>query len=212
MLKIIIVRHGQTDWNREEVFRGQVEIKLNALGIKQAEAVARVIKNIKLDAIYSSPLKRALDTAKIIASYHNIEVKINEGLNDMNFGKWQGLSLQTVKEKYKDLFKIWCDSPHLVKIPQGESLNGVQERVSNAFKQIISEYNQATIVIVSHRVVIKLLLCTILGLDSSNFWKIKQDPGSISIVEYKDDIFTITKLNDTCHLKNIQDITEITDF
>jgi len=210
-MKIALVRHGQTDWNREEVFRGRVDIALNDVGIRQAEAVALRFKGMELEAIYSSPLKRALQTAKIIASLHNMKVEVDQNLSDMHFGDWQGLSLKEVKEKegYADLYKIWYDTPHLFKPPGGESLDEVMARASASLEKISK--HTGVVCIISHRVVIKLLLLLALGLDSSSFWRIKQDPCGISIIEHEGGKFILTLLNDTCHLRDVQDA-GVTDF
>ena len=102
MAEIILVRHGETEWNIEEIFRGRIDIDLNDTGIKQAELLDEHLSYVKIDAVYSSPLKRALKTAEMIASYHKLDVEITPGLIDFNYGKWQGLAHQEVKDKYKN--------------------------------------------------------------------------------------------------------------
>jgi len=104
MTAIILARHGETEWNVAEVFRGRIDIELNETGMKQAELLAEYLSNVEIDAIYSSPLKRALKTAKVIASYHKLNVEIVPGLIDFDYGKWQGLTHQEVKDKYKELY------------------------------------------------------------------------------------------------------------
>ena len=92
MTEIIMVRHGETEWNVVEVFRGRIDIELNETGIKQAELLAEYLSDSKVDVIYSSPLKRALKTAEIIAGYHRLDVEVAPSLIDLDYGKWQGLS------------------------------------------------------------------------------------------------------------------------
>ena len=104
MTEIILVRHGETEWNVAEIFRGRIDVELNETGIKQAELLAEYLSNVKIDAIYSSPLKRALKTAEIVAGSHKLDINITPGLTDFNYGKWQGLSHQEVKDKYKELY------------------------------------------------------------------------------------------------------------
>ncbi len=128
MTEIILARHGETEWNVGEIFRGRIDIELNETGIKQAELLAEYLSDVEIDAIYSSPLKRALRTAEVIASHHKLEVEIAPGIIDLDFGQWQGLSLQEVTDKYSGLYAEWLSRPDRVKMPAGESLNDVRER------------------------------------------------------------------------------------
>lgn len=202
MTEIILVRHGETQWNVAEIFRGRTDIELNETGIKQAELLAEYLSKTKVDAIYSSPLKRALKTAEIIAGYHKLAVDIAPGLTDFNYGKWQGLSHQEVKDKYKELYQKWINHPDRVKMPAGESLDDVRKRAMDVVAQVIARY-EGTVVLVSHRVVNKVLICTLLGLDNSHFWNIKQDTCGITTFTYENEQFILTKHNDTSYLKPI---------
>jgi len=199
MTEIILARHGETEWNVAEVFRGRIDIELNETGIKQAELLAGYLRDIKIDAIYSSPLKRALKTAEIIASYHELAVEIAPGLIDFNYGKWQGLAHQEVKDKYKELYAEWINSPDKVKMPTGESLNDVRKRAMGVVEKVIAKY-KGTVVLVSHRVVNKVLICALLGLDNSHFWNIKQDMCGITTFTYENGRFILTEHNNTSYL------------
>jgi len=119
MTEIILVRHGETEWNVEEIYRGRIDVKLNEVGVKQAELLGRYLSNLKLDAIYSSPLKRALDTANILAQYQNVAVQVTDGFMDLDCGEWQGLSDEQVRKLYPALHEQWRVNPHLVKMPGG---------------------------------------------------------------------------------------------
>jgi broad specificity phosphatase PhoE len=202
MTEIILVRHGETEWNVGEIFRGRIDIELNETGIKQAELLAEYLSKQKIDAIYSSPLKRALRTAEIIAGYHNLNVDIATGLFDFNYGKWQGLSHQEVKDKYKELYTTWIYHPDQIKMPAGESLDDVRKRAMSVVTNIITRY-KGTVVLVSHRVVNKVLICALLGLDNSHFWNIKQDTCGITTFTYENEQFILTKHNDTSYLEPI---------
>ena len=140
MTEIILARHGETKWNVEEIFRGRIDVELNETGIKQAELLAEYLSAVKIEAIYSSPLKRALKTAEIVASRHTLDVQITPGLIDLDFGKWQGLTTKEVKERYNELYIEWIDSPHQVKIPDGESLNNVRKRAISVVDEVIARY------------------------------------------------------------------------
>ena len=202
MTQIILARHGETEWNVGEVFRGRIDIELNETGIKQAELLAEFLSHIKIDAIYSSPLKRALKTAGIIASYHKIDVEVAPGLIDFSYGEWQGLAHQEVKNKYKELYAEWINSPDQVKIPTGESLSDVRERAMGVVSDVIAKY-EGIVVLVSHRVVNKVLICALLGLDNSHFWNIKQDTCGITTFIYEDGRFILTEHNNTSYLEPI---------
>jgi len=200
MTQIILVRHGKTEWNVEERFRGRIDIELNETGIKQAELLAEYLSDLKIDAIYSSPLKRALKTAEIMAGYHKLDVEIASGLIEFNYGKWQGLLHQEVKDKYKELYAEWTKNPHQVKMPAGESLDEVRERAIGVVNNVIAKY-KGTVVLVSHRVVNKVLICALLGLDNSYFWNIRQDTCGITTFTYENRRFILTKHNDISYLK-----------
>jgi broad specificity phosphatase PhoE len=202
MTEIILARHGETEWNVQEVFRGRVDVELNQRGIKQAELLAEHLSHLKLDAIYSSPLRRAVKTAEIIASLHRLKVKIAPGLIDCDFGQWQGLRLQEVKDRYKELYDQWVNSPHLVKIPDGESLNGVGKRALVVVEGVIAKH-KGTSVLVSHRVVNKVLICALLGLDNSHFWNIRQDNCGTTTFSYENKQFVLTEHNNTSYLKSV---------
>jgi len=202
-MKIILARHGETEWNVEEVFRGRADVELNETGIKQAELLAEYLSDIKLDAIYSSPLKRARKTAETIASYHKLNVRIAPGLIDLDFGKWQGLCLQKVRKRYKELYTEWVNHPEKVKLPEGESLSDVKERAIAVIDNVVAKYKEAA-VLVSHRVVSKVLICALLGLDNSHFWSIKQDTCGISAFIYENGRFILAEHNNTSYLKSLR--------
>jgi broad specificity phosphatase PhoE len=200
MTEIILARHGETAWNVEEVFRGRLDIELNETGIKQAGLLAERLSELKIEAVYSSPLKRALNTAEAIARRQRLEVKVSPGLIDGDFGQWQGLSLSKVREKYAELYRQWAESPHLVKIPGGESLDKVRERALKVVDGAIAKYRER-VVLVSHRVVNKVLICALLGLDNSHFWNIRQDVAATTTFVHQDGRFVLVRHNDSSYLR-----------
>jgi len=204
MTAIILIRHGETDWNREQVFRGRIDVALNEVGLTQARAVQESLKDTEIDGIYSSPLSRAFETATIVGENRNVAVRGEEGFIDIDFGAWQGLSHQKVKEEYKDLYETWLAQPDLVTFPDGESLKEVRIRSMESLEEVIKNNPEKTLALVSHRVVLKVLLCTILGLELSRFWYLRQDTCAINRVEYKDGSYFLTLLNDTGHLREVQ--------
>jgi len=203
MAELILARHGETVWNVEKIYRGRTDVNLDEVGIKQADLLGKYLSNWELAAIYSSPLNRATDTANIIARYQKIGVQIAEGLVDFDYGEWQSLPEQEVKRLYPDLLNEWHNNPHKVRMPAGESLEDVRRRAIEVVNDVLSKY-QGSVVLVSHRVVNKVLICSLLGLDNSYFWNIKQDVGGITIFNYAAGRFVLTKHNDTSHLKELQ--------
>jgi broad specificity phosphatase PhoE len=203
MAKLILARHGETVWNVEKIYRGRTDVNLDEVGIKQAELLGKYLGNLELEAVYSSPLRRALDMANFIARYQKIGVHIAEGLIDFDYGEWQSLPEQEAKRLYPTLHNEWHNNPHKVRMPGGESLGDVRSRAIEVVNEVLFKY-QGAVVLVSHRVVNKVLICFLLGLDNSYFWNIKQDVGGITIFNYADGRFVLTKHNDTSHLKELQ--------
>jgi len=190
-------------WNVEKIYRGRTDVNLDEVGIKQAELLGKQLSNWELEAIYSSPLRRAIDTANTIARYQKISVHTAEGLIDFDYGEWQSLPEQEVKRLYPTLHDEWHINPHKVRMPGGESLEDVKRRAIEVVNDILSEY-QGSIVLVSHRVVNKVLICSLMGLDNSYFWNIRQDVGGITIFNYVDGRFVLTRHNDTSHMDELK--------
>jgi broad specificity phosphatase PhoE len=203
MAKLILARHGETVWNVKRVFRGRADVELDEVGIKQAKLLGKYLSNWRLEAIYSSSMKRALDTANIVARYQKVGVHTAEGLIDFDYGEWQSLHEQKVKRLYPTLHNEWHNNPHKVKMPGGESLEDVRRRAVDVVGDILSKH-KGSVVLVSHRVVLKVLICYLLGLDNSHFWNISQDVCGITIFNYVDGRFVLTRHNDTSHLRGLQ--------
>jgi len=205
MTELILARHGQTEWNVGKIFRGRADVNLDEVGVKQAELLGKYLSNCELEAVYSSPLKRALDTATIVARYHKVGVHIAGGLIDFDYGKWQSLPEQEVKRLYPALLNEWHSNPHKVRMPGGESLEDVRGRVIELVDDVLSKY-QSRVLLVSHRVVLKVLICSLLGLDNSHFWNISQDVCGITVFNYLDGRFVLARHNDTSHLRELQEL------
>ena len=212
MTSIYLVRHGQTAWNREEIFRGRTDVPLDETGLKQAELAGEYLKEVEIDAIYSSPLSRALETAEKIARFHNLKVQPLEGIIDMSFGNWEGHAHQEIKKNDSETYRRWREKPHLVKLPGGESLDDVRVRSMAALEEVIRKHPEKAPVLVSHRVVNKVLICGILGLDNSHFWQISQDPTAINLIHYRNGKYILSLMNETCHLKPLKEERVKIDF
>jgi broad specificity phosphatase PhoE len=184
-----------------ERFRGRANIELDVVGMKQAEAVAGRIAEWQVSAIYSSPLRRALTTAEILARRSGLEVKSLDGLIDIDYGDWQGLSPEKAAAKDGGLYSKWLECPHMVKFPGGEGLAEVRERADSAVDSLIAQHPKETIVLVSHKVVCQILVLILLGLDNPHFWEITQDVCAVNLFEVRGGVPSALSLNDTCHLK-----------
>ncbi|MGB2799417.1 MAG: histidine phosphatase family protein [Dehalococcoidia bacterium] len=203
MTRFVLIRHGQTGWNKEARFRGRIDIDLDETGMRQAQAVGERFAQSELAAIYSSPLKRAMATAEPIGQRLSLQVVPLEGINDMNFGSWEGRSIDEVKEQDKELFDLWRYSPEKLSIPGGETLDDVRQRVAATVDDLAAKHENDTVLLVTHRVVCKVLLCHLLGLDNSHFWQIAQDTAAVNRFQVVGGRSTVTLINDTCHLRGL---------
>tara|TARA_B100000700_G_scaffold330939_1_gene460159 strand:- start:6494 stop:7822 length:1329 start_codon:yes stop_codon:yes gene_type:complete len=210
--RVILVRHGETDWNLEGRFQGQIDIPLNSNGIKQAKSAGKFLKNTKFDRIYCSSLSRPRETAKeIIVDKINNEIETIDELIEISHGDWEGKLESEIEKRWPLLLKEWKDSPDKVQMPSGESINQVWERSFKAWQYICKNVSpEETILIVAHDAVNKTLLCNLLGLQSSDIWSIKQGNGCVNIIDIdtnKNDNSIVTCLNLTSHLGGLIDKT-----
>jgi len=198
---IILVRHGQTEWNRVERFRGRADVPLNETGLAQAEATGqRVAAEWTPAAIYSSPLSRAVKTAEAIAKHFSLPVQIHPGLADIDYGEWQGLTPDEVRERWPAALHAWYKEPDTARIPGGETLADLRARGMRAVNELSARHAGQTIVLVGHTVINRIILLGVLGLSNERFWHIKQDTCAINVFETENKGFVIVSLNDTCHL------------
>jgi phosphoserine phosphatase len=201
MTRIYLVRHGTTDWNKEEIFRGRAECQLNETGQEEARALVSYFQDVPIATITSSPLSRAMGTANPTAESEGLPVIPDPAFTDIDFGQWQGLRVQEVQGRYPDLYRLWREDPGAVSFPQGETLTQVRRRAWEGLMKLTTGNPNRTVLIVTHRVVTKVLICAALGLDDSHFWQVKQDSTAINCLEFTRGIFNIVLINDTCHLK-----------
>lgn len=201
------MRHGETLWNRNFLYQGQKDIPLNEKGRQQAARLSQVLKRETFDAVYSSDLERALETAKIIAAPHGLPVISTKDMRELSFGEWEGHSYQELEEKYPEEFHRWRCNPSENRPPGGESLKDLVERVSSFVKLAAKNHPDGNILIVTHAGPIRVILTAVLGLDFRYFWKFKISNGSITVLHYdgsgelNDDNTFIVKVNETQHLE-----------
>ena len=201
-MKLILVRHGETDWNKERRIQGGfTDTELNEAGRKQAERIALALKNEKLTALYSSPLKRALKTAQAIAKFHNLKVETDPNLREVNSGEINGLSLEEIKASYPDFWREWKESENPLRFPEGESLEELQNRAWGVIKGIIQRHPDGAVVVVCHVFTILAIICQALELKLPYFRRLEHNIGGISILNFKGGRASLVLFNDTCHLK-----------
>ncbi len=205
MTRIVLIRHGQTAWNREGRFRGRADIPLDEVGRAQAEATAaRVAKSWPVIAVYSSPLMRAVETAKAVARPFGLVVQPVEALIDIDYGAWQGLTQQQVEERWPEELRLWFEAPHEVRIPGGESLADLRRRAMEAIRNLGANHPRQTITVVGHTVLNRVILLAALGLGNERFWHLSQDTCAINVLETRGDDLVIVTINDICHLQGLE--------
>jgi len=156
-LTLFVIRHAATNWSKLG-FLSETDLELNEKGEKQAKELAIKLKNHKIDKIFSSPMKRALSTAREIAKNKEMEVLIENDLKEVNFGVFEGLSLEEAREKYSDLFEKRSNDKWNFTIPNGESYKSAYERITKFIKKIKKEFDNKSVVLVTHATLINLLL------------------------------------------------------
>lgn len=203
MSKFILVRHGQTAWNKEQRFRGRKDVPLSEAGLKEAQAVAGALENASIDLVYASPLSRAMQTLTPLAQNLGKEIEPFEEVIDISFGKWEGMTRDDAKKKYPELYTAWEEAPETVTFPQGESLAEVQARAMRGISRLAVEHPDAAIAVCSHRVVCKLIMLGLLGVKPDRFWAIRQDTACINRFEYTPPNALVITLNETHHLEKL---------
>ena len=202
MRKLYLLRHGQSEWNLLGKVQGQSDIELTEKGVKQAHKVAQVFLDKKIDAIYSSDLKRACQTAEIIGNKLDLKVNTLCGIREMNFGQWQGLPIETIEKNHTEHYRLWRTAPHEATFIDGENLASVQKRALDCVNKIMFETSEKNILLVSHGTAIKALILGLLDIDLSKYNKMDIGNTGITIIEFRDFSAVLTLLNDTDHLRD----------
>ena len=212
MTSIYLVRHGRTIWNKELVFRGQADVPLDDFGRKQARCAGEALRDVELAAIHASPLSRARETAEAVAEHQTVEVAIDPAFNDFDCGKFQGMALDAAREAYPDVYKTWEESPHTVEFPEGGRLDDVTQLAMPRLRELARVHDGRAIAVVTHRVVLKVILCQVQWGDNSHFWEVKLDTAGISLLEPEGDALRVVSQNDTSHLAALGDAEGKADF
>jgi broad specificity phosphatase PhoE len=197
-LKIIFVRHGETLWNKERKVQGISDIELSDIGMKQADRIGLCLKDEDIEVIYTSPLKRAYQTAQAIGAYHDVPFAVETDLQEMDQGDFEGLSFKDLAAKHGAFLKQWAADPASCIMPNGESLMMLQERAWPVIGRIIENGRDA--VVVAHNFTLTTILCKILNLSLSQFRQVHVDTASKTVVEIENGVPVVKLLNDVTHL------------
>lgn len=198
--RIYLLRHGETTWNAERRYQGSLDSPLSATGWQQALRLREALRSAPLVAVYSSPLRRALDTARVIAEPHSLPVTPHEGLHEIRVGEWEGLTVAEIESRYVDALQQWHTTPHLARIPGGETIEEMRNRAAAALVEIRRRHESGRVAVVAHGGVNKAILLTLLGAPLSAYWRIRQHNGCINVLEYDGDRTRLLVMNETAHL------------
>lgn len=184
-VRLYLVRHGETELNKENRFRGLAEAPLNDQGKLEAAGAGRLLsKRAEITRIYSSPLIRAAETATAIAINTGARMETDDAFADIDYGEWQGLTVEEADEKSPGLMEAWKRHPDKFSFPRGDSIGSAAERLGPAYSRVVEAEHGGAVVVVSHLAILKLSFCVLLGLDLGYFWKVGLDNGATSIFSW----------------------------
>jgi broad specificity phosphatase PhoE len=180
-LKLYFVRHGQTDLNRDRRFRGLTDVPLNDEGRAQAAGAARILSGLLLGSVISSPIPRAVETARIISLSAGCPVVTDDGFTDIDYGEWQGLTVEEVETRFgPEAIESWKRNPGGFSFPGGDSMVSVRDRLDSSIERIAAEHD-GSVAVVSHLAVIKVCFLVVMGLPFEYFWNLGLENGSVSL-------------------------------
>lgn len=195
MKELILIRHGETDSNKRGAFLGWTDVDLNRNGIKQSEDLAHKLKGENIEKIFCSPLKRTLETAKIINSKLSVEIEKVEGLKERNFGVWDNLTFEEIKERFPNEHALWMKNPEFC-IHKAETNLEIINRVKSSIDSLIKNSNEDICAIVTHSGCIRIIITYLLGMKDENVWRFKIENGCFSKIVFNEENYAyLTKLN-----------------
>ena len=199
MTHLILVRHGETDWSTQHRFQGQTDVPLNYAGREQAVRLAGRLTHEHIDAVYSSDLQRAVETANIVTAHRPIDVQLDTRLRELHFGSFESLTYSEIKELFPAELAAW-EHDRSTSPPEGEGLAQLVARVRCFLAEITARHASDRVMIVSHGGPLRVMLCLILGLPPEQQWQFRLEPTSWSEVSLYETGAILSRLNDTCHL------------
>lgn len=183
MREYIFIRHGQTDWNTLQKVMGRQPIPLNDKGRREAQGVADLLKDVKLEVVATSPVERALETAEIIVqNRQNTKLIVEDGLNEVDYGEWVNLKISEIVTRYPDVWQDYHGNPEAMKIPGGEELLKTKERAVSAVTKLREKFSEGRLAFVSHADVIKLAVIGLLDWPISSFKSFSMDNGAVILL------------------------------
>lgn len=201
MQKIYLVRHGQSEWNYQRKIQGQQDTLLTEEGKLQAKKLSYRLKSENIDAIYSSDLKRAYETANIIGEELNIDVTPMESFREIAFGHWEGIEIDKINSANEKEHQTWLKEPHKFKMEGAETLYEIQKRAMSGVSLVLNKNPGKNILIVSHGTTLKTIILGLLDMDLKYYNKLTLGNVSLTIIEFRDYNRVLKLLNDTCHLR-----------
>ena len=204
MTKILLTRHGHVPGIAPERFRGRAPLELTERGRAQAAAVARrIAEGFRVRKIYTSPMKRCVDTGAAIAKTSGAAAEICDDLNDIDYGAWQFKTFASARKADPNLFAAWFATPQLVRFPSGESLQDVAARAANTLRFVLARHPRDTIVLVGHDSINRVLLLQLLGLPLAAYRRLAQSPCCLNEIDIDGGNVCIARLNETHHLDQL---------
>jgi probable phosphoglycerate mutase len=201
--QIYLVRHGESEWNRTHRYTGRQDPPLSPLGQIQAERVGKRLAEEPISAIYASPLLRAIQTAQPTADEKSLTIRREEDFAEIHHGDWEGFTTDEVAKRFPNELTMWRDQPHLVVMPNGESLDDVRHRVIPTFHRLLQTHGGEPFAIFSHDAVERVILLHSLGIGFERFWEWRIENASVTLLEYRDDSYRLSLLNDISHLEGV---------
>ena len=202
-MKLLLTRHGQTDWYSAQRFQGQSDVPLNEAGIQQATALAKRLSREQVDLIYASDLRRAHETARLIAAHHACEIHTDPRLREIKFGAWEGLTYKEIKKNDPTTLAAWETDILTTSAPNGETLNQLSARVQSMLNDLRDQHADQTVLIVAHGGPLQVLLCLSLNMSPAMYWHFRLSPASLSEIAFYSAGAIINLMNDTSHLEGI---------
>jgi broad specificity phosphatase PhoE len=205
LVRVILVRHGETAWNKAHRMQGGgSDTPLNETGNRQKELIALRLKAENIQGIYCSPLQRAMDTANAIARYHSLEVMVEPALREIDIGEFEGASVFDIGRQMDEVLTTGYSGETAPTMPGGESLKDVQTRVWGTLQGLVSRYSGGNVVVVSHYFAILTVICSVLNIPMTQIGRFRMNPGTISTVAFDGAIPRLLSFNDSGHLSGLQ--------
>jgi phosphoserine phosphatase len=215
--RFLLVRHGETDWNRQGRFQGQIDVPLNEHGKLQSAQAGAFLKDFRIDRAVTSPMLRPKETAAIILQHHpDLALEFNDNLVEISHGLWEGRLESEIEQEFPGKLAQWQNHPETVQMPEGENLQQVWERAIAAWTEILAttpanpDGQITTVLVTAHDAVNKAILCYLAGQPPEKFWTFKQGNGAVSVIDYPDGATgrcVIQAMNITTHQGGVLDKT-----